>query len=83
MINEQYSVSEILDAVEEIQNKKKGLNKIKQSNLIKAEKFLDIPSNTLKLIEEAEKKGISISDLEAREHIYGMPYSEWKTKYQK
>ena len=33
--------------------------------------------------EEAEKKGISISDPEAREHIYGMPYLEWKEKYQK
>ena len=33
--------------------------------------------------EEAEKKGISISDTDAREHIYGMPYSEWKEKYQK
>jgi len=33
--------------------------------------------------EEAEKKDISITDLEAREHIYGMPYSEWKEKYQK
>ena len=33
--------------------------------------------------EEAEKKGISISDPEAREHIYGMPYSVWKDKYQK
>ncbi len=33
--------------------------------------------------EEAEKKGISISDPEARERIYGMPYSEWKSKYQK
>ena len=33
--------------------------------------------------EEAEKKGISISDLDARERIYGMPYSEWKEKYQK
>jgi len=33
--------------------------------------------------EEAEKKGISISDPEAREHVYGMPYSEWKEKYQK
>jgi len=33
--------------------------------------------------EEAEKKGIEISDLEARKHVYGMPYSEWKTKYQK
>ena len=33
--------------------------------------------------EEAEKKGISISDLEARERVYGMLYSEWKEKYQK
>ena len=33
--------------------------------------------------EEAEKKGIEISDLDAREHVYGMPYSEWKEKYQK
>jgi len=33
--------------------------------------------------EEAEKKGVSISDLEAREHVYGMPYSKWKEKYQK
>jgi len=33
--------------------------------------------------EEAEKKGIDISDLDSREHVYGMPYSEWKDKYQK
>ena len=33
--------------------------------------------------EEAEKKGITISDPEAREYVYGMPYSEWKEKYQK
>ena len=33
--------------------------------------------------EEAEKKGIEISDPDAREHVYGMPYSEWKEKYQK
>ena len=33
--------------------------------------------------EEAEKKGIKISDLDARKHVYGMPYSEWKEKYQK
>ncbi len=33
--------------------------------------------------EEAEKKGIQISDPYAREHIYGMLYSEWKEKYQK
>jgi len=33
--------------------------------------------------EEAEKKGIEISDPEARKHVYGMPYDEWKKKYQK
>ena len=33
--------------------------------------------------EEAEKKGIKISDDDARKYIYGMPYSEWKEKYQK
>ena len=33
--------------------------------------------------EEAEKKGVTISDPDAREHVYGMPYSEWKEKYQK
>ena len=33
--------------------------------------------------EEAQKKGIEISDPYARKHIYGMPYDEWKKKYQK
>ena len=33
--------------------------------------------------EEAEKKGIGISDSDARKHVYGMPYPEWKEKYQK
>ena len=33
--------------------------------------------------EEAEKKGLKISAPDAREHVYGMPYSEWKEKYQK
>ena len=33
--------------------------------------------------EEATKKNIDISDIEARKHIYGMPYEEWKNKYQK
>ena len=33
--------------------------------------------------EEAKKKGVSISDPEAREHVYGMPYSEWKERFQK
>jgi len=33
--------------------------------------------------EEAEKRAITISDMDAREHVYGIPYSEWKEKYQK
>ena len=33
--------------------------------------------------EEAEKKGLEINDPDARQHIYGMSYSEWKEKYQK
>ena len=33
--------------------------------------------------EEAKKKGIEITDPNAREHVYGMPYAEWKEKYQK
>ena len=35
------------------------------------------------LREEAQKKGIEISDPEARKHVYGMPYEEWKRKFQK
>ena len=32
--------------------------------------------------EEAEKKGLEISKDESREIVYGMPYAEWKAKYQ-
>ncbi len=31
----------------------------------------------------ATEKGVDISDDKAREVVYGMPYSEWKSKYQK
>ena len=31
----------------------------------------------------AEEKGINLEYEKAREIIYGMPYSEWKSKYQK
>lgn len=30
----------------------------------------------------ADDAGIKISDTEARERIYGMPYADWKAKYQ-
>lgn len=31
----------------------------------------------------ATERGIELTDPEAREAIYGMPYDEWKAKYQK
>ena len=31
---------------------------------------------------EAEQQGFEISDPQAREEIYGMPYDEWKARYQ-
>jgi hypothetical protein len=31
----------------------------------------------------AQERGVEISDPEAREVIYGMPYDEWKAKFQK
>jgi hypothetical protein len=32
---------------------------------------------------EAGERGVELSDPEAREQIYGMPYDEWKAKFQK
>jgi hypothetical protein len=31
----------------------------------------------------ADERGVAVSDPEAREIVYGMPYEAWKTKYQK
>ncbi|MGV0006108.1 MAG: DUF1244 domain-containing protein [Candidatus Porifericomitaceae bacterium WSBS_2022_MAG_OTU9] len=31
----------------------------------------------------ADERGVPLSDGEAREAVYGMPYSEWKQKHQK
>ena len=33
--------------------------------------------------EEAQKIGMEISDPDARKHVYGMPYDEWKKKIPK
>ena len=32
--------------------------------------------------EAAAERGIAVSKEEAREHVYGMPYAEWKAQYQ-
>ena len=31
---------------------------------------------------EAEERGIELSDPQAREAVYGMPYAEWKARFQ-
>jgi len=31
---------------------------------------------------EAQERGFELSDPDAREEIYGMPYKQWKEKYQ-
>ena len=33
--------------------------------------------------EEAEGRGIALADADAREHVYGMPYEEWKARHQR
>lgn len=38
-------------------------------------------SNWMK--EAADQKGIPLSKDQAREAVYGMPYEEWRSKYQK
>ena len=32
---------------------------------------------------EADDKGLALDLEQAREEVYGMPYSDWKTKFQK
>jgi len=34
-------------------------------------------------MEAAQERGLDISKDQARERVYGMPYSEWKEKHQK
>lgn len=31
----------------------------------------------------AEERGVTLSDAEARERIYGMPYEQWKAQHQR
>ncbi len=34
------------------------------------------------LREEAAQQGVEIDDADARQQVYGMPYSEWKANFQ-
>ena len=38
-------------------------------------------SNWMK--EEADKTGVALGRDESRQEVYGMPYDEWKSKYQR
>ena len=55
-MKEQYSIDEILNAIDDLQNlkKEKKIDRIVINKPIQKKKS-DIPSNTLRLIEEAEK----------------------------
>ena len=33
--------------------------------------------------EAAAERGLDVNTAQAREHVYGMPYDDWKSKYQK
>jgi hypothetical protein len=33
-------------------------------------------------LQEAQNRGIEMTDAQAREHIYKMPYGDWKRQYQ-
>ena len=50
-----YSIEEILSAVNEIQDRKKDDKKKKLTTQSKKEDYSDVPKHTLKLIEEAEE----------------------------
>ena len=52
---ENYSIDEILSAVDEIQGRKKDNNNKKLSTQSEKKDYSDVPKHTLKLIEEAEE----------------------------
>ena len=54
-MEQNYSIDEILMAVNEIQNKKKEKKTVSKNNKTAQSDYSAVPKNTLKLIEEAEK----------------------------
>ena len=52
---ENYSIDEILSAIDEIQNKKKDIKKKESITQSVKQDYSDVPKHTLKLIEEAEE----------------------------
>tara|TARA_B100000575_G_C23071928_1_gene617463 strand:- start:66 stop:239 length:174 start_codon:yes stop_codon:yes gene_type:complete len=54
-MDKSYSIDEILNAVSELQDIKKEKENIINKKVSNKKDFFEIPKNTLKLIEEAEK----------------------------
>ena len=54
-MDKNFSINEILLAVDEIQNKKKEKENKKNSITLIKKDYSEVPKHTLKLIEEAEK----------------------------
>jgi len=52
---ENYSIDEILSAVEDIQNRKNDIKNKKSITQSVKQDYSDVPKHTLKLIEEAEE----------------------------
>ena len=55
MIEQNYSIDEILSAVDEIQNIKKKKKNTISFNFLHKKEYSEVPKHTLKLIEEAEE----------------------------
>ena len=55
MIDQSYSIDDILSAVEEIQNKKKENKSKAPSDTLVKKNYSEVPKHTLELIEEAEE----------------------------
>ena len=53
-MEENFSIDEILSAVDKIQNKKKEKKNLNKKSIVQKD-FSVVPKSTLKLIEEAEK----------------------------
>ena len=71
----------LADVAERLINHLKNRNDVQNIDLMNLSGFC---RNCLSkwYVSAAEKKKISISYDEARELIYGMPYDEWKNKFQ-
>ena len=71
----------LADIAERLINHLKNRNDVQNIDLMNLSGFC---RNCLSkwYVSAAEKKKLSISYDEAREMIYGMPYEEWKNKYQ-